>query len=238
MKAAGSIPAMMRDNVKIVEADNVLLSIGQGMDWGNLLEGTKVELNPNKTVKADPVTFQTGESDIFVGGDALTGPRFAIDAIAVGKEGSISIHRYVQNGQSLTLGRLKRDYRPLNKENLNLAGYDRMPREKAANISSSKQSTETFDDLRGILTEEQIKKETERCLGCGATMVDEYACIGCGSCTTVCKFEAISLVRKYNAEGVDLSEMKPKVIKHMLKRKAKIAVKTPIRKLQKALAGE
>ena len=231
-------PVYDERSTKIIEADHVLLSVGQGMDWGNLLEGSSVELNPNKTVKADPVTFQTGEADIFVGGDALTGPRFAIDAIAVGKEGSISIHRYVQNGQSLTLGRLKRDYRPLDKENLDLTGYDRQPREKAASIKSSKKSSETFDDQRGILTEEQIKKETERCLGCGATVVDEYACIGCGSCTTVCKFDAISLVRKYNAEGVDLSEMKPKVIKHMIKRKAKIAVKAPIRRLQKAFAGE
>ena len=62
-------------------------------------------MNPNKTIKADSFTLQTGEEDVFAGGDALTGPRFAIDAIAIGKEGAISIHRYVHPGQSLINGR-------------------------------------------------------------------------------------------------------------------------------------
>ena len=55
------------------------------MEWGNLIAGSKIELNPNKTIKADPITLQTGESDIFAGGDVFTGPRFAIDAIALGQ---------------------------------------------------------------------------------------------------------------------------------------------------------
>ena len=44
-----------------------------------------------------------------------------------------------------------------------------------------------------MLTEEQIKKEADRCLGCGAAVVDDYMCIGCGICTTKCKFDAIHL---------------------------------------------
>jgi NADPH-dependent glutamate synthase beta subunit-like oxidoreductase len=230
-------PSFDENDKKIVDADYVLLSVGQGMDWGNLLADSKVELNPNNTVKADPITFQTGEPDIFAGGDALTGPKIAIEAIALGKEGSISIHRYVQHGQSLTIGRLKRDYRPLDKEYLDLAGYDRLPRERSPHVDGQK-SKETFKDLRGTFTEEQLKKETERCLGCGATVVDEYMCVGCGSCTTVCKFDAISLVRKYDAEGVDLSEWKPNLIKHVVKRKVRIAINKPIKKLQSAFSGK
>ena len=53
----------------------------------------------------DPVTYQTGAADIFVGGDVYTGPKFAIDAIAAGKEGAVSIHRFVQPNTSLTIGR-------------------------------------------------------------------------------------------------------------------------------------
>ncbi len=113
-----------------VEADNVLVTIGQGIHWDGLLEGTEVKLNPNGTVQADPVTFQTADPVIFAGGDALTGPKFAIDTIAVGKEGAISIHRAVHPGQSLVLGRTIRDYKPLDKKNLDLAGYDRMPRQR------------------------------------------------------------------------------------------------------------
>jgi NADPH-dependent glutamate synthase beta subunit-like oxidoreductase/NAD-dependent dihydropyrimidine dehydrogenase PreA subunit len=225
-------PKYNENETKIVKASNVLLSVGQAMDWGNLLAGSKIELNPNRTIKADPVTYQTGESDVFAGGDALTGPRFAIDAIAMGKEGAISIHRYVQPGQSLTLGRTKREYRAFDKANLDLGGYDHIPRQESRPVEANK-SKETFRDLRTTFTEEQIKKETERCLGCGATVVDEFLCVGCGSCVTKCKFDAISLVRKYDAASVEFSQLKPIVVKHMVKRKVRIAAK----KVRKSLGG-
>lgn len=218
---------------KIFLADNIIISVGQVIDWGGLLEGSKIQLNPNNTVKADAFTLQTAEPDVFAGGDALTGPKFAIDAIAVGKQAAISIHRYVHPGQSLIMGRIKRDYRPLDKENLNLEGYDRLPRQSSLHVEGSK-SRESFKDLRGIFTEEQLKEETERCLGCGAVVVDEYLCVGCGVCTTKCKFDAISLVRKYDAEGVELKEIKKAVVRQALKRKIIITVKKPVKFLQSA----
>ncbi|QUH29795.1 FAD-dependent oxidoreductase [Vallitalea guaymasensis] len=217
-------PTYDENETKTVKTNHILISVGQSMDWGNILESSKIELNRNKTIKADSFTLQTGEPDIFAGGDAMTGPRFAIDAIALGKQGAISIHRYVQPGQSLVLGRDRRDFHALDKENLALDGYDRMPRQRPLHVDG-KESKKTFKDLRTTFTEEQIKKETERCLGCGATTVDEFMCLGCGGCTTKCKFDAISLVRKYDKESVDLEKLKPIVVKNMIKRKGKIAVK-------------
>lgn len=225
-------PKFDENEVKVVKTSNILISVGQGMDWGNLLEGSKVELNPNKTIKADSFTLQTGQPDVFAGGDALTGPRFAIDAIAQGKEGAISIHRFVNPGQSLVFGRDRREYHELDKENLTLEGYDHIKRQKIAHIEGSK-SKETFRDLRATFTEEQMKKETERCLGCGATITDEYQCIGCGACTTRCKFDAITLYRKYDAQSVTIEELKPKVIKNMIKRKIVINA----RKIKKSFKG-
>ncbi|MEI8200392.1 MAG: FAD-dependent oxidoreductase [Eubacteriales bacterium] len=217
-------PKFDENETKIVKTDNVLISVGQAIDWGTLAADSKIEINPNKTVKADPVTFQTGEPDVFAGGDALIGPKFAIDAIAMGKEAAISIHRYVQPGQSLILGRTNRDYRPLDKEDLDLTGYDRLPRQKANHVDGNT-SKDTFRDLRTTFTPEQVQKETERCLSCGATSVDAFMCVGCGSCTTKCKFDAIKLVRKYDSSGVELREMKPLVVKYIIKRKVRIAVK-------------
>ncbi|MEW8994551.1 FAD-dependent oxidoreductase [Clostridium sp.] len=211
-------PKFDENEVKVVKASHILISVGQGMDWGNLLEDSKVELNPNKTIKADSFTLQTGEPDIFAGGDALTGPKFAIDAIALGKEAAISIHRFVHPGQSLVFGRDRRAYHAFDKANLVLDGYDNIKRNRIAHVDGAK-SKETFRDLRPTFTEEQMKKETERCLGCGATTVDEYTCIGCGACTTRCKFDAITLYRKYDAQSVTLKELKGKVIKNIIKRK-------------------
>lgn len=215
-------PKFDENITQVVEASNVLVSVGQGIQWGELLKDSNVKLKPNNTIAADPITYQTGELDVFAGGDALTGPKFAIDAIALGKQGAISIHRYI-HGDNLTICR-ERDYHALDKENIKIEGYDRLPRQRPTHVDGSK-SKETFMDLRVTFTEEQIKKETERCLGCGATFVDDYQCVGCGVCTTKCKFDAISLVRKYDASGLEFNEMKPAVIKHVIKRQGKIAVK-------------
>lgn len=217
-------PTYDENDTKVVEADTVLTSVGQGIDWGNIIVNSKIELNPNNTIKADSFTYQTGEPDVFAGGDSYTGPRFAIDAIAAGKEGAISIHRYVQPGQSLIIGRDRRDYHSLDKNNIIFDGYDSIPRQSASH-GKVHHLKESFADVRGTFTEEQMKRETERCLGCGATVVDEFLCVGCGQCTTKCKFDAVTLVRQYDGEGVAFEDLKPVIIKHVLKRKGKIAVK-------------
>ena len=224
-------PKYDEGQTKIVPAEYVLTSVGQGIDWGSLAEGSKIELKPNKAVVADPLTFQTGEADVFAGGDALTGPKFAIDAIAMGKQGSISIHRYV-NGDNLRLGR-EREYRALDTTSLKLDGYDRLPRQRPLHVAGEK-SKATFADLRPTFTEEQVKKETERCLGCGAVVVDQFQCVGCGLCTTKCKFEAISLERKYEASGAAFDQMKPLVIRQAVARQGKILAKN----VRTAFGGE
>ena len=186
-------PQYDENDLMTVECENVLLSIGQSIVWGDLLKGTKVEIRPNAGAIADPVTYQTAEPDIFVGGDVYTGPRFAIDAIAAGKEGFVSMHRFVNPGQSLTLGRNRREFIELDKNNIDVETFDNAKRQ----IPGTKAGVakETFRDLRCTLTEEQIKTEAKRCLGCGASVVDENKCIGCGICTTKCEFDAIHLTR-------------------------------------------
>ncbi|MEG1061792.1 MAG: FAD-dependent oxidoreductase [Oscillospiraceae bacterium] len=216
-------PKYDENDTKIVEADGVLLSVGQSIEWGGLLENSRVELNRNKTGIADAVTYQTLEPDIFIGGDVYTGPKFAIDAITAGKQAAISIHRFVQPGQSLTYGRDRREYVALDKENLVVEGFDTTPRQKAGHNSEGKKS---FKDSRITFTEEQMKKETERCLGCGAVQVDEYMCVGCGQCTTKCKFDAITLVKKYDTFAPIFEQLPIQVAKYAVKRSGKIAAET------------
>ena len=214
--------APVYDENDTIECDNVLLSIGQQIIWGNLLAGTKVELNKNGTAKADPVTYQTAEPDIFVGGDVYTGPRFAIDAIAAGKEGCVSIHRFVHKGHSLTLARDLRHFIELDKNNLDIEEYDNAKRQRPGRKSGDAAST--YRDLREIFTEEQLKTEASRCLGCGATVVDPNKCIGCGLCTTKCEFDAIHLSRDLpDASRMTKSEDKlKKILPYMIKREIKI----------------
>ena len=207
------------NDTQVVEAENVLLAIGQSIVWGGLLEGTKVVLNRNATAQADSFTYQTAEPDIFVGGDAFTGPKFAINAIAAGKQGAISIHRFVQPGQSLTLGRDRREYHAFDKSNIVVEGFDNTPRQE---IGHNPQAARSFRDDRVTFTEEQMKKETQRCLGCGAVQVNEYMCLGCGQCTTKCKFDAIHLVRKYNTVPDSYEKLPMKMAANAIKRVGKI----------------
>ena len=215
-------PVYDENDTITIECDNVLLSIGQQIIWGNLLAGTKVELNKNGTAKADPVTYQTAEPDIFVGGDVYTGLRFAIDAIAAGKEGCVSIHRFVHKGHSLTLARDLRHFIELDKNNLDIEEYDNAKRQRPGRKSGDAAST--YRDLREIFTEEQLKTEASRCLGCGATVVDPNKCIGCGLCTTKCEFDAIHLSRDLpDASRMTKSEDKlKKILPYMIKREIKI----------------
>ena len=217
-------PKFDENDTKIVECDYVLLSVGQTFDYGQILEGEDVKLAQRGTIEVDKVTLQTSKKDIFAGGDIVSGPRFAIDAIAAGKEGAISIHRFVQNGQSLEFGRDNHYYKALDKTSLvEIAGFDVTPRQKVNHVDG-KRAKQTFKDLRGTLTEEQIKKETARCLGCGATKVDEYLCVGCGACTLKCKFDAITLERVHDVKGFEIENLPKEVIKNTIKRKLKIAV--------------
>ena len=177
-----------------LELDAVISAIGQKIDLGGISAGTGIQLSSKGTVMVDELSYQTGEPDVFAGGDVVTGPKFAIDAIAAGKEASISIHRYVHPGQTQHLGRDHRDYKPLDAKTVavSIGSFDTAPRQKAA-CGSAEEARRTFKDLRGDLTEEQIKKEVKRCLGCGCAVIDEDLCVGCGICTTKCKFDAIRL---------------------------------------------
>lgn len=206
-----------------VPCERVFLSIGQSIVWGNLLEGSKVELGRGNGAVADKVTYQTAEPDIFVGGDVYTGPKFAIDAIAAGKEGAISIHRFVQPHSSLTIGRNRRQFIELDKSNIQIEEYDNSSRQ-IPGMRKDIDAHKSFRDAKEAFTEEQVKKETARCLGCGASVVDENKCIGCGVCTTKCEFDAIHLYREHpECSTMHKSEDKMKVIlPYAFKREMKI----------------
>ena len=188
-------PVYDEQETMTLEADHVVFAIGQAIDWGKLLEGTKVEFWRGNYPVADPLTYQTAEPDIFVGGDVYHGPKFAIDAIEDGKCAAESLHRYVHKGADLKTGRNRRDFIMLDKENISVECYDHAGRQEAGLDESVPKHS--FRDAHKTLTAEQVKIETARCLGCGASWVDPNKCIGCGVCTTKCVFDAIHLKRDH-----------------------------------------
>ena len=210
-----------------VPCRHIIFSVGQAIDWGHMLDGMHVELRPNGTAIANRLTYQTSVPDIFVGGDVYTGPKFAIDAIAAGREGAVSLHRYVHEHCTLTIGRNRRDFIELDKDNIRVDAYD-SSRRQIPEKPEEKDQAATFRDLSFTLTEEQVKKETSRCLSCGASVVDPNKCIGCGVCTTKCVFYAIHLHREL--PGASIMNPSEEKLKYIIPNMVKQSIKLKFRK--------
>jgi thioredoxin reductase/ferredoxin len=224
----GRVTALVCEGDRTLSCSAVLAAVGQRIDLGGLDLG-ELKTDEKGRVEADEVTYQTAQPDIFVGGDAHTGPKFAIDAIAQGKQAAISIHRFVHPGQSLVIGRDRLSYRAFDKENVDFDSVKRdcdasarqVPGRDAAKASG-------FRDDRCTFTEEQVRQETARCLGCGASFVDPNKCLGCGVCTSRCRFDAIHLRKRSYVESIDYFD-RPKVLPEFIAAREK---RIEIRKMQ------
>ena len=219
-------PEYDENDTVTVPCRHVIFSVGQAIEWGHMLDNLHVELRPDGGALGNKLTYQASEPDIFVGGDVYTGPKFAIDAIAAGREGAVSLHRYVHENCTLTIGRNRRDFIELDKENIKVETYDSSSRQIPPK-ADVKEQAKTFRDLSQSLSEEQVKKETSRCLSCGASVVDPNKCIGCGICTTKCMFDAIHLHRELpGASVMHTSEEKLKyILPNMVKQSIKVKFK-------------
>ena len=227
--ANGKFAPVYDENETItVPCSNVLVAIGQRSEYGAVLAGTAAETPDGRLIAHDGITFQTAEPDVFVGGDCATGPKYTIDAIASGREGAVSIHRYVNVGQTLTIHRNLREFKELDKENLALP-VEKIKKPARSEVVIDKKKVLTMCDDRVTFTEEQIKSEASRCLSCGRSVVDPNKCIGCGICTTKCEFDAIHLKRnrpqnskmipaedKFKAIGPYAAKRQVKIIKKQL----------------------
>ena len=206
--------------------DSVIGAIGQTVDWGTLDTGA-LTTTKKGTAEADALTYQTAQPDIFVGGDCATGPKYTIDAIATGREGAVSIHRFVNKGQTLTIHRNTREFKELNKDDIVLP-TEKIKKPARAAVAIDSKKVRTMQDDRVTFTEEQIRSEASRCLSCGRSVVDPNKCIGCGICTTKCEFDAIHLkrVRPQNSKMIPAEDKFKAIGPYAAKRQVKIIKKS------------
>ncbi|HOE17653.1 MAG TPA: FAD-dependent oxidoreductase [Syntrophorhabdaceae bacterium] len=163
---------------KRFRADTVILAIGQGIDAGFLADIQGIERYPDGRIRTDPVTLQTSVEGIFAGGDAATGPKTAIDAVAQGKEAAESIRRYLE-GRDLREGRMAREDALVEDVPDGIAKKARV-----AMPSLPVPERKGFHEVYLALSEKEAMEEAKRCLSC-------RRCLGCGICEEFCKPEAI-----------------------------------------------
>ncbi len=163
-----------------MEVDAVIPAIGQESDWACLTPECACQLSQWGTMHVDRLTLQSNDADIFAGGDAVTGPKTVIEAIAAGKQAAISIARFIQ-GRDLREGREK-EWTAV--QDVPTEGYDRIPRERMPLLSSEERKG-SFDEVQLGFTEAQVRAEAQRCLACGV-------CCECYQCEKACLAKAVS----------------------------------------------
>ncbi len=163
-----------------MEVDTVIPAIGQIPDL-SFLKGSEIETTPQGTIKTDPVTLETSKQGVFAGGDAVSGPWIAIEAVAAGKEAAISIDRYLR-GEDLREGRKKPDLKKASFDEI-YADQPKAPRKRMGTIPLEERRR-SFSEVKKGFTENEAKREAFRCLNCGL-------CSECLQCVAVCKAGAI-----------------------------------------------
>jgi len=149
-----------------MEVDAAISALGQESDWACLTPECACQLTDWGTINVDSVTFQSDDADIFAGGDAVTGPRTVIEAIAGGKEAAISIDRFVR-GVDLREARDKEwpVAAEVQKEKYHPAKRAQMP------VLKPEDRVFNFEEVQLGLTEEMAVEEAKRCLGCGCACI-------------------------------------------------------------------
>jgi len=164
-----------------VEVDTIIPAIGQTPDL-SFMKGLEIEITPQGTIKVDPVTLKTSKEGVFAGGDAVSGPWIAIEAMAAGKEAAISIDRYLR-GQDLFEGRPKPKLEKARFEEI-YADQPKASRERMEMLPPEERQ-KTFGEVKKGFNEEQAKREALRCLNCGL-------CSECLQCVALCKAGAVN----------------------------------------------
>ncbi|HTS63316.1 MAG TPA: FAD-dependent oxidoreductase [Candidatus Acidoferrales bacterium] len=167
-----------------LEADTVLLSVGQMPDVSFLNGAAKLQLNPE--------TLETDMPGVFAAGDVAYGARLMIDAIASGKKAARSVYQDL-TGRAVRVEETQLHFEIA--EYRRESGYEGRRR---VHIPAAPARERLADPQRLVetgYTEVQAAAEAGRCLDCGVnTIFDGEKCILCGGCVDVCPTLCLKLV--------------------------------------------
>lgn len=182
-------PVFDQDDKRLLEADTIILAIGQAIDLDSLGENGP-DISPRRTIQIDDETGTTSMEAVWSGGDAAKGPRTLIDAVADGRKSAADIHRH--------FGGEPADERPGRMVELRQFHrlddlYDRQGRVEVPTLDTGRRVG--LAEVETGFTAEQARCEAARCLRCFANiLLDVDSCVLCALCADVCPVDVISLV--------------------------------------------
>jgi formate dehydrogenase beta subunit len=182
-------PKFVAGSEKRLEADTIILAVGQQPDTACLAGDPEIEITPRGLVAVDPRTLATTMPGVFCGGDLAFGPRIVIEAVADGKRAALAIHESLGGGP---VPRARGRFRSIP---LDRAGdhYDRIPRQTVPSLPVARRTG--FREVEEGYSEAEARKEGSRCLWCNVeTVFDSERCILCSGCVEICPEACLALV--------------------------------------------
>ena len=177
---------------EIVEADSVILAIGQQADLSFLKDDDGIELTPQRTIKVDRATLATTAPGVFAGGDVAFGPRNVIEAVANGKQAALSIDNYLRDVRTLPILRVTMERLPIRTYRMPDA-YEKCARESPPTVPLYRRTG--ISEVESTYSEAEARRQAERCLHCHVqTIYDPEQCVLCNRCVDVCPEQCLKLV--------------------------------------------
>jgi formate dehydrogenase beta subunit len=189
-------PKFVPGSEKRLEADTIILAVGQQPDTECLAGDPEITITPRGLVKVEPRTLATTMPGVYCGGDLAFGPRIVIEAVADGKRAALAIHESLGGG---AVPRARGRFRAIE---LNRSGehYDRIPRQAVPSLPVARRTG--FREVEEGYTEAQARTEGSRCLWCNVeTVFDSERCILCSGCVEICPEACLALVPASRLRG-------------------------------------
>jgi formate dehydrogenase beta subunit len=189
-------PKFVPGSEKRLEADTIILAVGQQPDTECLAGDPEITVTPRGLVKVEPRTLATTMPGVYCGGDLAFGPRIVIEAVADGKRAALAIHESLGGG---AVPRARGRFRAIE---LNRSGehYDRIPRQAVPSLPVARRTG--FREVEEGYTEAQARTEGSRCLWCNVeTVFDSERCILCSGCVEICPEACLALVPASRLRG-------------------------------------
>ncbi len=191
-------PKYDESDILTLEADNIVLSIGQGTDL-SFIDSDDISLDDRGQLKLDVSHINTEAEGVFAAGDVAYGPRLMIDAIANGKQAARTIHTYLTKNHLKFKNSHSHSVDPDYKREI---GYENIRREGVPTVTANERKNTMNVVVEKGFGRDQAQAQASRCYNCSVnTIFDSEKCILCGGCADVCPEMCLKLVPLKMLEG-------------------------------------